>query len=299
MEAKGAVSELLSNTMRHEPSLGKRALRFARKKPLGAWGALVIAFLVFMALSASLISPQDPDVTNTKLILQAPDADHPFGTDHFGRDMLSRVIHGSRVALMVGILVVAIGTSAGSFLGLISGFRSGRVDLIIQRFVDIIMAFPPLILAMAIVAMFKPSTTNVILALAVVQIPTSARVVRSAALYVRESDYVTAARAIGCRDWEIVWRHILPNCMAPFIIVATAGVGIAILSEASLSFLGLGTPITIPSWGGMLSAESREFVYKAWWMAFWPGLAITMAVFAFNIFGDALRDALDPRLRTG
>ncbi|MBI2908491.1 MAG: ABC transporter permease [Chloroflexi bacterium] len=285
--------------MRRRPPFYQGALRFVRKKPLGALGALVIAFLVLVALSASWISPQDPDVTSTKLILQAPSAAYPFGTDHFGRDMLSRVIHGSRVALMVGILVVAVGTTVGGLLGMVSGFWSGKPDLVIQRFVDILMAFPPLILAMAIVAMFKPSTTNVILALAVVQIPNCARVVRSAALYVRETDYVTAARAIGCPDWQIILRHILPNCMAPFIIVATAGIGIAILSEASLSFLGLGTPITVPSWGGMLSTESREFVYKAWWMAFWPGLAITFAVFAFNIFGDALRDILDPRLRAG
>ncbi|MBI2906364.1 MAG: ABC transporter permease [Chloroflexi bacterium] len=299
MEVKGAASQILSQSMRAETSLGKRALRLSRRKPLGAAGALVVAFTAFIALSAPLIAPHNPDASDTRLILQPPSPEYPFGTDNFGRDMLSRVMHGSRVALAVGILVVGIGSTAGGLLGLVSGFSSGKLDLIAQRFVDILMAFPPLILAMAIVAMFSPSTTNVILALAVVQIPNSARVVRSAALYVRETDYVTASRAIGCRDWEILLRHILPNCLAPFIIVATAGIGIAILSEASLSFLGLGSPITVPSWGGMLSGESREFVYKAWWIAFWPGLAITLAVFAFSIFGDALRDVLDPRLRTG
>ena len=272
--------------------------RFCRRKPLGAAGAVILAGMVLLAVFAPVVSPYGEYETNYKAIRMAPSAAHLLGTDEFGRDLFTRIVWGARISLYVSGLAVGLGMTAGALIGLAGAFWSGVVDLISQRLLEVLMAFPMLVMALAIVAALGSSIDNVVFALAVVLIPQGARVVRSAALTTREADYVQAARAIGAKDLRILFRHVLPNCIAPYIIVFTAGLGWAILVEASLSFLGLGVPQPEPSWGGMLSGAGRQYVVTAPWMAVFPGLAISLAVFGFNLLGDSLRDALDPRLRT-
>ena len=271
--------------------------RFCRHKPLGAAGAVILAGMVLLAVFAPVVSPYGEYETNYKAIRVAPGAAHILGTDEFGRDLFTRIVWGARISLYVSGLAVGLGMTAGALIGLAGAFWSGVVDLISQRLLEVLMAFPMLVMALAIVAALGSSINNVVFALAVVLIPQGARVVRSAALTTREADYVQAARAIGANDLRILFHHVLPNCIAPYIIVLTAGLGWAILVEASLSFLGLGVPQPEPSWGGMLSGAGRQYVVTAPWMAVFPGLAISLAVFGFNFFGDALRDVLDPRLR--
>ena len=253
--------------------------------------------MVLLAVFAPVVSPYGEYETNYKAIRVAPGAAHILGTDEFGRDLFTRIVWGARISLYVSGLAVGLGMTAGALIGLAGAFWSGVVDLISQRLLEVLMAFPMLVMALAIVAALGSSIDNVVFALAVVLIPQGARVVRSAALTTREADYVQAARAIGANDLRILFHHVLPNCIAPYIIVLTAGLGWAILVEASLSFLGLGVPQPEPSWGGMLSGAGRQYVVTAPWMAVFPGLAISLAVFGFNFFGDALRDVLDPRLR--
>ena len=284
-----------------EPGRGqawlKWLLRFARKKPLGAIGGAIVFMMVVTALAAPFVSPYDPIDDDYEVKLTGPSTSHFFGTDQFGRDLFSRVLHGARVSLYVGLFSVALGTGAGTLLGLTSGYLGGKVDLLIQRCADVLMAFPFLVLAMAIVATLGASINNVVLAIAIVQAPNVSRVVRSSVLSLKENQYIEAARAIGGSTPRIMLRHIAPNVMAPVIILATAGLGSAILVEASLSFLGVGTPPPLPSWGGELSKAGRQFAQVAPWLAIFPGIAITLAVFGFNLVGDALRDVLDPRLR--
>jgi len=271
--------------------------RFCRHKPLGAAGAVILTGMVLLAVFAPVVSPYGEYETNYKAIRVAPGAAHILGTDEFGRDLFTRIVWGARISLYVSGLAVGLGMTAGALIGLSGAFWGGVVDLISQRLLEVLMAFPMLVMALAIVAALGSSIDNVVFALAVVLVPQGARVVRSAALTTREADYVQAARAIGAKDLRILFHHVLPNCIAPYIIVLTAGLGWAILVEASLSFLGLGVPQPEPSWGGMLSGAGRQYVVTAPWMAVFPGLAITLAVFGFNFFGDALRDVLDPRLR--
>jgi len=276
---------------------GSEAIRFLRDKPLGALGGLIIVGMVFLALFAPLLAPYDPYELRVESLFAPPGRAFFLGTDDYGRDVLSRIIYGSRISLYVGILAVGIGTTTGAFLGLVSGFVGGRTDAVIQRVMDALLAFPALILALAIVTALGQSTTNVIIAVAVVLMPAAARVIRSSVLSLKENVYVEAARAIGCGSLRILLRHILPNCVAPYIILATSTLGAAILSEAALSFLGLGTPPPEPSWGTMLSGAAQQYVWKAPWMGIFPGVAISLAVFGFNLFGDGLRDILDPKLR--
>jgi peptide/nickel transport system permease protein len=271
---------------------------FVVRRPLGAIGAVIIVAMTFVALFAHWIAPFDALATDYEAMLSAPSAKHWLGTDAFGRDVLSRVIYGSQTALIVGLGASFIGATLGALIGVASAFFGGRFDLVMERINDVLISFPLIILALAVVAILGTGVFNVIVAIAIPMIPRCARVVRSSALAVREMPYVDAARAAGFSDARIVLRHMLPNVMAPYLIMLTAFLGQAILLEASLSFLGLGVQEPVAAWGLMLRGAAIEFAEAAPWMAIFPGLAISLAVFAFNLFGDSLRDALDPRLRT-
>jgi peptide/nickel transport system permease protein len=268
-----------------------------RRKPLGLAAAALLVVLVLTAVFADVLAPYDPLETRPEIRLQPPSRAHLFGTDDIGRDVLSRVIHGSRISLWVGLLAVGIGTVVGMIIGLACGYWEGRLDLALQRVMDAIMAIPGLVLALAIVSVLKPNTTNAMLAIAMVIIPGNSRIVRGAVLSAKQNRYVEAAQALGCRHPHILLNHILPNVTAPILVIASIWLGNAILIEASLSFLGLGTQPPEPSWGLMLSSTGRAFMEQAPWLAIFPGLAISLAVLAFNLFGDTLRDAWDPKLR--
>ena len=268
-----------------------------KRKPLGAVAASIILLIVFTAIFADVLAPYDPLFTHPEIRLAPPSWQHPFGTDDIGRDVFSRIIYGARISLWVGLLAVGIGTLAGTIIGLICGYWEGRLDLILQRFMDALMAIPGLILALAIVSVLKPNTTNAMLAIAVVIIPGNSRIVRGAVLSAKQNPYVESARALGCGHLRIITSHILPNVTAPILIIASIWLGNAIFIEASLSFLGLGTQPPNPSWGLMLSSTGRAFMEQAPWLAIFPGLAISLAVLGFNLFGDTLRDIWDPKLR--
>jgi peptide/nickel transport system permease protein len=271
---------------------------FARRWPLGAAGAVIILLMIGSAIFASFIAPYDPLETDFAAQFSPPTMAHWLGTDAFGRDLLSRIIYGSRTALLVGFASAFMGATLGAMLGVASAYFGGRIDLVVQRLVDIFLAFPIIILALTVVSILGTGVSNVIMAITMPMIPNCARVVRSSALAVRQMPYVDAARAAGFGYARIIFRHMLPNVMAPYLIMLTAFVGQAILLEASLSFLGLGVAEPTPAWGLMLRGAAVEFAESAPWMAIFPGLAISLGVFAFNLFGDALRDALDPKLRT-
>jgi peptide/nickel transport system permease protein len=271
---------------------------FTRQRPLGAIGAGIVLVMVLTAATAGLIAPFHPLDTDYGAMLAKPDAKHWLGTDAFGRDVLSRIIYGSRTALLVGLGASLLGATLGSLIGVASAYFGGRVDMVVQRIMDVFFAFPVIILALVVVAVLGTGAANVILAIATPMIPRCARVVRASALQVREMPYVDAARAAGFGHRRIILRHMLPNVMAPILIMATAFLGEAILLEASLSFLGLGVQEPTAAWGLMLRGAAVQFAEAAPWMAIFPGLAITLGVFGFNLFGDSLRDALDPRLRT-
>jgi len=274
-------------------------LRFARKKPLGTAGAVIVVVMGVGAVFADVLAPYDPLATDYAHMLGPPSAAHWLGTDTFGRDILSRIIYGSRTALLVGFGASILGATIGAVIGVASAYFGGGVDLIVQRLIDIVMSFPIIVLALAVVAILSSGIVNLILAIAVPFMPRMARVVRSSALAIRETPYIDAARAMGFGHTRIIFRHMLPNVVAPFLIMLTAFLGQAILLEASLSFLGLGVVEPTPAWGLMLRGAAVEFAERAPWMAIFPGLAISAAVFGFNLFGDSLRDALDPKLRTG
>ena len=271
--------------------------RVMKRKPLGVGSASLLFLLVFTAIFADVLAPYDPLFTHPEIRLTPPGWQHPFGTDDIGRDVLSRIIYGARISLWVGLLAVGIGTATGTIIGLICGYWEGRLDLVLQRFMDALMAIPGLILALAIVAVLTPNTTNAMLAIAVVIIPGNSRIVRGAVLSAKQNPYVEAARALGCGHRRIIVSHILPNVTAPILIIASIWLGNAIFIEAALSFLGLGTQPPTPSWGLMLSSTGRAFMEQAPWLAIFPGLAISLAVLGFNLFGDTLRDVWDPKLR--
>lgn len=270
---------------------------FSRRKPLGAIGGALLVILVVIALLAPLISPHDPYDINVNTILSSPDSEHWLGGDSLGRDVLSRLFYGGRISLFVGLVSIAIGISLGSFLGAVSAYFGGKVDLIVQRFVDAFIAFPGIILGLAIMAVLGSSVFNIIIALVLVLAPSAIRTVRSQALAVKEMDYVLAARALGANDLRIIIQHIIPNCMAIFIVLFTLNLGYAIIVEATLTFLGVGVPPDVPSWGGMLAEGGIAYLKDAPWLAIAPGIALSLAVFGVNLFGDAMRDVLDPRLR--
>ncbi|NQU60769.1 MAG: ABC transporter permease [Rhodospirillales bacterium] len=269
-----------------------------RKQPLGATGAAIVLAMIFMAVFADFITVYDPELNAFEDMLLPPSDQHFLGTDQFGRDVLTRIIYGSRTALMVGFSAATMGAVFGLVLGVASAYFGGHFDLLFQRVMDVFLAFPLIIMALAIVAIFGPGLQNVIIAITIPFIPQCARVVRSNALAIREIPYVDAARALGFGHARIILRHMVPNVMAPFLIMFSTFVGHAILLEASLSYLGLGVNEPTPAWGLMLQGGAEEYAESAPWMAIWPGIAISLAVFGFNLFGDALRDILDPKLRS-
>jgi peptide/nickel transport system permease protein len=259
-------------------------------------GAVLILFLAFIAIFAPYIAPHDPIEINLKERLQSPNSEYPLGTDNLGRCMLSRLIYGTRISLQIGIIVVGITTAAGLILGLIAGYYGGILDELIMRMVDILLAFPGIIFALAIVGALGPGLLNVMIALAIVGWTGYARVVRGVVLSVKEKEFVESARALGASDFYIVSRHILPSCAAPVIVMATLGMAYVILAAAALRFLGLGAQPPTPEWGSMLN-NGKNFMRTAPHLTTFPGLAIMVAVLAFNFLGDGLRDALDPRAR--
>ncbi len=271
---------------------------FSKRQPLGAFGAVVAIVLILVAIFAPLIATHDPLETNvSEFKFAGPGTELWLGGDQLGRDVFSRLVYGARISLLVGILSVVFGVTGGFIIGVVSGYFGGKTDLYLQRIMDAMIAFPALILALAIMAVLGPSIQNVIIALTVVFIPGAARTIRAETLRIKEMDYVLAARSVGAADWRIMMRHIAPNCFAMYIVLATISLGWAIIVEASLSFLGAGIPPNIPSWGGMLSGATQQYVEVGPWLAVFPGLAIAIVVFAWNLLGDSLRDVLDPRLR--
>ena len=273
-------------------------LTFCRRRPLGAIGAGIVVIMLLVAVFAPWLAPYDPVTVDFGAMLSPPGAKHWLGTDAFGRDVLSRLIYGSRTALLVGFGSALLGATAGAVLGVGSAYFGGKIDLYLQRLMDVLLCFPLIILALAIVAIMGNNLSNLILAITIPMIPRCALVIRSSALSIREMPYVDAARASGFTHRRIILRHMLPNVMAPYLIMLTAFLGQAILLEASLSFLGLGVQEPTAAWGLMLRGAAVEFAETAPWMAIFPGVAISLSVFAFNLFGDSLRDALDPKLRT-
>jgi peptide/nickel transport system permease protein len=265
--------------------------------PLGVVGAAIMLVFVFAAIFADAITSYDPIKTNSLITLAPPSNAHWLGADQMGRDIYSRIVFGARISLAVGVGSTFLGCLFGIILGLTSGYLGGWVDLVIQRIVDVLQATPLLVLALVMAAALGPALGNTIVAIAIPLIPYTARVVRSSTLTLREQPFVEAARAVGMSELRIAVRHVLPNTLAPLIVIATAQLGAAILTEASLSFLGLGVPEPHPSWGRMLSESAAEYVRTAPWLVIFPGAAISLAVFGTNLFGDALRDILDPRLR--
>jgi peptide/nickel transport system permease protein len=278
-------------------SAPKAVVDFFRTKPLGAAGGLIILAMLAAAVLAGVLAPYDPYQADYGAQFARPSAEHWFGTDEFGRDVLTRILYGAQIALFVGFTASMAGCTIGGLLGVISAYAGGKVDLLSERFMDVLLAFPQLILALAVASILGPAVQNVVIAVAIPIIPRAARVVRATALSVKENVYVEAVSALGATRRRVVLQHILPNVVAPYIIMVTAQLGGAILAEAALSYLGLGAAEPTPSWGLMLSGSASAYAEKAPWIALFPGIAISLAVFGFNLFGDSLRDALDPKLR--
>ena len=294
-----SVSSVPDNgvVLSRQARLWRGVRNFVRRNPLSAfWGVVATAILI-MAIVAPLIAPHDPLKANFRRMSKPPDAQNYFGTDQIGRDNLSRVIYGSRSSLIVAIAAVLLGTTTGSLWGLASGYIGGRFDIFSQRVIEVLQSFPDLILAMAISMALGTGTWTVIVAIAITRIPFGGRVVRAVTLSLKEIAYVEAARGIGASTLRIMALHILPQCVAPYLILATTHLGVAIVIEAALGFLGVGIPPPTPTWGNLLADSLHSGLVPPWWLVFFPGLAITITVLAFNLFGDGIRDTLDPRLR--
>ena len=271
---------------------------YVRRYPLGAAGALIVIAFLIIAIFAPLFTGYDPTTTNPRTSLAKPGGAHALGADFMGRDMWARIVYGARISLIVGIGSTVLGCFFGVIIGLLSGYYGGWLDLITQRFIDIMQALPLLVMALLMAASLGPSLSNTIIAISIPIVPHVARVIRSNVLALREMPYVEAAKAVGMSETKIAFRHVLPNTIAPLIVLGTAQLGSAILTEASLSFLGLGVPEPHPSWGRMLSESAAEYVRTAPWLVVFPGLAISLVVFGTNLLGDAVRDILDPRQRS-
>lgn len=272
------------------------AWRHLKKSRIGMAGLCIIVLLLITAIFAPYIAPYDPVDQNILARYKGPSAEHWLGTDEMGRDILSRIIHGSRISLTVGILSVSLAMVIGVTLGLMAGYYGGLIDMLVMRFMDIMLAFPAIILAIAIVAILGPKLQNAMIAIAIINIPRFARIVRSSAISLKESEFIKAAKALGAGDVKILLNHLLPNAMAPLIVQTTLSIATAILEAAALSFLGLGAQPPLPEWGAMLS-DARSALQKAPWVATFPGLAIIFGVLGFNLLGDGLRDALDPKMK--
>ncbi len=282
---------------RRAPAPVRAVIDFSRRKPMGAAGGGIVAVLVLIALVAPLIAPHDPYKPDAGAIYAPPGGQYLLGADETGRDVLSRLIYGARVSMWVGIVSVLVGISIGAVLGIVSAYVGGKFDLITQRLVDALLAFPVIILGLGIMSVLGASVNNVIMALIIIMVPRTARTVRSQALSIKEFDYVLAAQAVGAAPVRIVFRHIMPNIFATCIILSTITLGLAITTEASLSFLGVGVPPDVPTWGTMLRAAADAFISVSPSLAVFPGVAIALAVFGANLLGDAMRDVLDPKLR--
>ncbi len=277
-------------------------LLFITQQPLGAGGLVFIFLMALCAVFAPWVAPYDPLTVDYAAMLAAPSWDHWLGTDSFGRDVASRIIYGARTALAIGFIASFLGSTLGAVIGVASAYFGGKIDLVIQGFMDVLLSFPIIVLAITVVAVLGNNVVlgidvNLIIAIALPMLPRVERVVRASALAIRELPYVDAARAAGYTHTRIIFRHIVPNVVAPYLIMLTAFVAQAILAEASLSFLGLGVTEPTPSWGLMLSGAAADFYQQAPWMIVYPGIAISMGVFAFNLFGDSLRDWLDPKIK--
>ncbi len=297
IDAGEIVVESESEELAEKRSFGWVVIDLVRKHPLGAAGAAIVIAMILTAIFADYITVYDPEAVKFEDMLTAPDDQYILGTDQFGRDVLTRLIYGARTALFIGLTAGFLGATIGLVLGVASAYFGGRFDLIFQRVMDVFLAFPLIILALAILATLGAGIENVILAIVIVKISLCARVVRSNALAIRTMPYVDAARALGYSHARIILRHMVPNVMAPYLIILTYYIGEAILLEAALSYLGLGLQEPTPSWGLMLQGGAEEYAESAPWLAVWPGVAISLVVFGFNVFGDALRDILDPKLR--
>jgi peptide/nickel transport system permease protein len=270
-----------------------------KTKPLGTVGGIIVLVMFFTGIFADFLAPYDPAEIHLADTLQAPSAKYVLGTDNMGRDLLSRVIHGARISMIVGLAGSALSVAVGTLLGGISGFVSGKTDTVIQRFVDAFMCFPPIFLMLTVMSLLGPGMTQIIFVLGIQGGIRQSRVVRSAVIGIKENTYFQAAIAIGSPSWRTFMKHVMPNIMAPIIIIFTLSMGQMILTEATLSFLGFGIPPPTPSWGGMLSGSGRTYMYMAPWMVLWPGVALSIVVYGINMLGDAVRDILDPRLRGG
>jgi peptide/nickel transport system permease protein len=295
---QAAVGTTIAETFEPKRSILHAALQFVRRQPLGTLGLAIVLVMFTAGCLADWIAPFDPEENDFSAMMQAPSWVHLLGTDQMGRDIFSRLVFGARTALIVGFSAALVGGLLGLVLGVASAYFGGWFDLLFQRLLDVLMAFPLIILALAVVAVFGTGVQNVIIAITIPLFPRCGRVVRASALAVREIPYVDAARALGFSHARIVLRHMMPNVLAPFLILLSAFVGQAILAEASLSYLGLGVQEPVPAWGLMLQGGAEEYATTAPWIAVFPGLAIMLTVLGISLFGDALRDALDPKLRT-
>jgi len=295
-----AAAAVVAKEKKRMPFLVEVVVRLVKEKPLGTFGGAIVLILFLVGIFADLIAPYGYNEMTLSARLQAPSASYWLGTDNLGRDLLSRIIFGARISMIVGLSVPAITIVGNLLLGVISAFYGGKTDLIIQRFVDTIMCFPGLVIMLTVIAITGPGLTQLILLLGILgAIGGGVRVMRSAVLGVMGNMYLDASRAIGCTNWRIMYKHILPNIMAVVIVSFSMGMGGAILAEATLSFLGFGIPPPMPSWGGMLSGPARRYMLQAPWMALWPGLVLSLVVYGMNMLGDGVRDILDPRLRGG
>ena len=305
-ETSGVTADSLIEFTEEEAQLPSRhhwlieiLIQLVVTKPLGAVGLMLVLLLVVAAIAAPVLTYSEPNILHDGAQLIAPGPEYFFGTDQLGRDIFSRIIYGARLSLLFGIAATALGLGIATMVGTLSAFIGGKFDTVVQRFVDAMMSFPYLITMLVVMALLGPGTLNIIFAFAIASFAPSSRVVRSAVLSIRGSQYILAARATGCTQRSIILTHVLPNVTAPLLIMASQGVGGAILAEATLSFLGFGIPPPAPSWGRMLSSDGLSHMLSGPWLAVFPGIAISIAVFGFNMFGDAMRDLLDPKLVGG